>query len=132
MKFEAARIGLAEWKARDWFDEMEGCGWLDHKGRRIQRWQSVLARVKTKWEADGRPAHPPSALNYGGGAGNTASQLSPNTKAILLSKELDDIQRKMESMNVDSHVELSTAEADRLAKLKARRREIKAELGWKS
>lgn len=51
----AASIGLAEWKARDWFDEMEGCGWIDYQKRPIHRWQSVLARVKTKWEADGRP-----------------------------------------------------------------------------
>lgn len=60
---ESQRIGLAEWKARDWFEEMEGCGWLDHQKRRIYRWQSVLARVKTKWEADGRPAGPPSAAS---------------------------------------------------------------------
>src|SRR5688500_12446037 len=60
VKFYAAQIGLAEWKARDWFDEMEGGGWLDHNHRPVQRWQSVLNRVKTKWEAEGRPSGPPA------------------------------------------------------------------------
>ncbi len=56
----AQRIGLAEWKAQDWFDEMEGCGWMDYNHRPIAKWQFVLMRVCRKWEADGRPAHPPS------------------------------------------------------------------------
>lgn len=56
----AQRIGLAEWKARDWFNEMEGCGWLDYNHRPIKSWPAVIARVKVKWEADGRPAQPPS------------------------------------------------------------------------
>ena len=58
--FEAQRIGLAEWKARDWFNEMEGCGWLDHNHRPVANWRAILSRVRTKWEADGRPSHPPS------------------------------------------------------------------------
>jgi hypothetical protein len=58
--FEAQRIGLGEWKARDWFNEMEGCGWLDHAHRPIVAWRAVLSRVKVKWEADGRPSQPPS------------------------------------------------------------------------
>lgn len=55
----AQRIGLAPWKATDWFQEMEGCGWLDYKHRPIIKWQSVLDRVRVKWEADGRPMQPP-------------------------------------------------------------------------
>lgn len=61
VKTYAANIGLAEWKARDWFDEMEGCGWIDYQHRPIVRWQSVLTRVKAKWDAEGRPAGPTSA-----------------------------------------------------------------------
>jgi uncharacterized protein YdaU (DUF1376 family) len=52
--------GLAEWKAEDWFREMEGAGWLDYRSRPIDKWRSVLLRVKTRWEADGRPMQPPS------------------------------------------------------------------------
>jgi uncharacterized protein YdaU (DUF1376 family) len=59
--FEAQRIGLSEWKARDWFDEMEGCGWLDYKGRQVFKWQNILNRLKVKWESDGRPQGPPKA-----------------------------------------------------------------------
>lgn len=56
----AQRIGLAEWKARDWFQEMEGGGWLDHNHRPVAKWTAILDRVRTKWEADGRPSQPPS------------------------------------------------------------------------
>lgn len=58
VELHANRIGLAHWKAKDWFDEMESIGWKDWQGRDIQRWQSAMARVKTKWEADGRPQGP--------------------------------------------------------------------------
>lgn len=54
-------LGLAEWKALDWFSEMEGCGWLDHHSRPIAVWSEVLSRVHTKWVADGKPVGPPSA-----------------------------------------------------------------------
>ena len=35
---------------------MEGCGWLDYNHRPIKSWQAVLARIREKWEADGRPS----------------------------------------------------------------------------
>lgn len=57
----AATIGLAPWKAADWFNEMEGCGWLDFSHRPVVAWTAVLTRVRTKWEADGRPTAPPSS-----------------------------------------------------------------------
>jgi uncharacterized protein YdaU (DUF1376 family) len=56
----AQRNGLAPWKATDWFQEMEGGGWLDHNHRPIVNWRAVLDRVRTKWEADGRPMQPPT------------------------------------------------------------------------
>ncbi len=78
-------IGLGEWKARDWFDEMEGCGWLDFQHRRIASWRSVLNRVRTKWEADGRPAGPPVAITK---TASSARPLSPmDIKTILAAKE---------------------------------------------
>ena len=54
---------LSPWKAEDWWNEMEGCGWLDHLKRPVKRWQSIIARVRVKWEADGRPSGPPKAKN---------------------------------------------------------------------
>lgn len=59
VKATAVMIGLAEWKAVDWFHEMEGCGWRDHNQRPIHNARSVMVRVKTKWESDGRPMSPP-------------------------------------------------------------------------
>lgn len=69
----AAQVGLAPWKAEDWFNEMEGCGWLDFNHRPVIAWRPLLVRVKTKWEADGRPTSPtaskhaqkPNAAHYG-------------------------------------------------------------------
>ena len=61
VKTYAAQIGLGPWKAEDWFHEMEGCGWLDFNHRPVAKWKPLLLRVKTKWEADGRPTAPPSA-----------------------------------------------------------------------
>ena len=55
------KIGLAKWKAEDWFNEMETCGWLDHQHRHVLKWKPLLTRVKVKWEADGRPIGPPTS-----------------------------------------------------------------------
>lgn len=57
----ASMSGLAEWKAQDWFQEMESIGWLDYRNRPVTNWKAFLSRVKTKWEADGRPKGPPAA-----------------------------------------------------------------------
>ena len=56
----AQQIGMAEWKATDWWQEMEGIGWLDYRHRPVQNWRYLLVRVKTKWEADGCPMTPPT------------------------------------------------------------------------
>ncbi len=58
---KASMIGLAPWKAEDWFNEMQGCGWLDHAHRSVLDWSAVLTRVKVKWESDGRPMSPPKS-----------------------------------------------------------------------
>ncbi len=68
---KAQFIGLAEWKANDWFDEMEGCGWLDHQHRPIADWTAVLTRVCRKWESDGRPASPPKPKKTAKEVGNS-------------------------------------------------------------
>lgn len=57
-------IGLAIWKAEHFFNEMEGCGWLDFNHRPIKDWKAVLLNVKVKWEADGRPDGPPAAKSF--------------------------------------------------------------------
>lgn len=82
VQFQADRIGLAAWKAEDWWHEMEGGGWLDHNHRPIHKWISVLTRLKLKWETDGRPAGPPASRN---GKPKTASVYELQT--ILKAKE---------------------------------------------
>jgi hypothetical protein len=77
---EAQRIGLAPWKAEDWFHEMEGCGWLDYNRRPVMKWRPVLTRVCRKWEADGRPMQPRSYPNTG--KQGAASPLWAQEKAL--------------------------------------------------
>ncbi len=72
----AQQIGLAEWKARDWFNEMEGCGWQDYAGRDIRRWEAVLQRIAVKWRADGSPSSPPAKVPAGSaGRGRVATPI---------------------------------------------------------
>jgi uncharacterized protein YdaU (DUF1376 family) len=91
VRLQAHRIGLAEWKARDWFEEMEGCGWLDHHKRQVEQWQPILNRIRTKWEADGRPMAPPSNPAYARQtSGSQARPFSPlDIKTILTAKEAE-------------------------------------------
>ena len=52
-------IGLAPWKAEDWWLDMEAKGW--HMGTtEVRNWQAGLTRAKSFWEADGRPMERPS------------------------------------------------------------------------
>lgn len=92
VKSEADRIGLAEWKAKDWFDEMEGCGWLDHQQRPVLRWQSVILRVCRKWEADGRPFGPPSRQT------KSSSTASSNVEKIIHDRELRRIEARLKEI----------------------------------
>lgn len=79
-------IGLAPWKAEDWFDEMQGGGWLDHNRRPVDDWRAVMRRVRKKWEADGRPMGPPASTpRQGGGAQRPMSPL--DLKTIIQAKE---------------------------------------------
>lgn len=55
----AEQIGLAPWKAEDWWLDMEAKGW--HMGTtEVRNWQAGLTRIRQFWEADGRPMQRPS------------------------------------------------------------------------
>lgn len=89
----AAQIGLAPWKAEDWFNEMEGCGWLDFNHRSVAKWQPLLLRVKAKWEADGRPVSPPASKFNGGlnvAQGGPSSLGPPLAEVKEYAREKDD------------------------------------------
>jgi hypothetical protein len=62
VKAYADRIGLAEWRAQDWFNEMEGVGWMI-KRQRVRKWRSIMDTIKTWWESDGRPMERPKGRN---------------------------------------------------------------------
>jgi uncharacterized protein YdaU (DUF1376 family) len=85
---KAEMIGLLSWKAEDWFNEMQGCGWLDFQHRPVRDWASVLTRVKVKWEADGRPTGPP-------GISPAKTSVFSITKVIEAKTKLaDELKRK--------------------------------------
>lgn len=121
----AQRIGLAEWKARDWFDEMQGVGWLDYAKRPIQKWSAILNRVTRKWEADGRPMGPPAQAK--GGAGGESA-----TQSILSSKELDRIDKRITEikMGYDSHQSFNEKDRAEMKRLWTRKRQLKEKLGF--
>lgn len=95
VKAHAVTIGLAEWKALDWFNEMEACGWLDHASRPVKLWKPLLARVKAKWEADGRPAGPPASKAYKDATGANGAQREPST--YELRTRLEEVRKAKQS-----------------------------------
>ena len=50
--------GDVEWKAVDWYHKQEALGWRMNN-QPIRRWQPLLTRLRTYWEADGKPLKPP-------------------------------------------------------------------------
>ena len=58
VKAYSVTIGLVEWKAVDWYQKQEALGWMMNN-QPIRKWQPLLARLRTFWEADGKPLKPP-------------------------------------------------------------------------
>ena len=54
----ATRRGIPDGCARAFWLEMEGCGWLDSKGRPLRKWEPVLERSALHWQP--RPAAAPA------------------------------------------------------------------------
>lgn len=78
---KAEMIGLAEWKAKDWWEEMETCGWLTYNGHPIKNWQPALSRVATKWQADGCPESAEKAIGRDRNGFNAKDGKSPTKSA---------------------------------------------------
>lgn len=60
------------WLAEDWFNRMEGCGWIVN-GSQIRKWRAAAITKIRYWEADGRPKSREAKVN---GAGQSGSQKS--------------------------------------------------------
>lgn len=58
VKAYAVTIGLIEWKAVDWYQKQEALGWMMNN-QPIRKWRPLLTRLRTFWEADGKPLKPP-------------------------------------------------------------------------
>lgn len=124
----AAFIGLAPWKAEDWFDEMSGCGWLDHMHRPIAAWRAVMNRVRTKWEADGRPSGPPAAKSNQSSNGNGAPSVG---ERMLADSELKRVNARMAQIlsGYDSHQKPTSEDQTELNRLRVRKKELRGILG---
>ena len=113
--------GLAEWKARDWFDEMSGCGWIDHNLRPIRDWRSVMCRVRTKWEADGRPSGPPGRSMVGAAGGGRNATVFPSTRLAIIKKLIANNPANRESLTAR---EATPKDREELKKLRAEQEQI--------
>lgn len=78
----ADQIGLAPWKAEDWWLDMETKGW--HMGTtEVRNWQAGLTRIRQFWETDGRPMQRPSRNSTNSSTNNQM----PRWKRIEVLKE---------------------------------------------
>lgn len=131
VKAHSQIIGLIEWKAVDWFNEMEACGWLDNKGRAVEKWRPMLARVKMFWEADGRPMAPKGFNSQIPGNQSPQSSKPNGAQIVVLNDELRRIDEKLKSIR-DSYADHQTwSERDKktVSEMKAKRLEIRGKLG---
>ena len=80
----AVQIGLVEWRAEDWWLDMEAKGWI-YKGDVVVNWKAFLTRVKTWWESDGRPME----RKANGSAVKTAAAMPLWKRIEVLTLELD-------------------------------------------
>ena len=99
VQFHASSIGLGAWKAEDWFQEMEGCGWLDHQHRPVSAWKAVLARVRTKWEADGRPTAPPTSFLASTKANGTTPERATGSRPEPLWAQIKAVEQLVEGID---------------------------------
>jgi uncharacterized protein YdaU (DUF1376 family) len=126
VKDYAVQIGVAEWRALDWLDEMKGGGWLDFNHRPVADWRAMLRRVKAKWEADGRPSQPPSRSQ-----GSSQSQGSSTADKILHNQEYERVLARMKTIRgqYEAHQSWDDADKEEWKKLAARKTELKKLLG---
>ena len=78
----AEQIGLAPWKAEDWWLDMETKGW--HMGTtEVRNWQAGLTRIRQYWETDRRPMQRPSRKS----TNSSTNYQMPRWKRIEVLKE---------------------------------------------
>lgn len=130
VKAHADRTGLAEWKARDWFNEMEGCGWRDYRGRQVCKWTALVDRVRTRWEADGRPMKQPGHV-VTTTAGKTQPAPQGGAGLVILGKEYERILEKMKTLKqtYGDHQTWTPSDQAEFMRLKVRKLELKKALG---
>lgn len=122
VKAHADRIGLVEWKARDWFDEMEGAGWRDYRNRQICKWDAVLNRVRSQWEAEGRPMQKPAANRYTPNGDRPKSAL--DIKTIIQAKETLASQIRAKFCS-DTAIDATWSDTSKRAEFVKLKREVK-------
>lgn len=88
----AAIIGLPSWKAIDWWRKMEASGWFIGK-QPVRSWRPLCDRVKTQWEADGRPAQ---QQGYGTKAKGQTKPSLLDLKNVIEAKKVEADRLKLE------------------------------------
>lgn len=113
---QAAKIGLPEREAQKFLLFYESKGWKVGKSP-MKQWRSALAGWKLRWEE--KPDY------------DSRNGLSATTAAILRQKELDEVQKKMNSLRNSycDHQAWAEEDKDKWRKLRDRKVELKKLLG---
>jgi hypothetical protein len=88
----------------------------------VCKWSALLDRVRTRWEADGRPMKQP-------GASSAASQGGANT--VILGKEYERVTARMNTLRqtYGDHQTWTQQDREELNKLRTRKAQLKQQLG---
>lgn len=122
VQVECQKIGLVEWRAKDWFDEMQQCGWKDNKNREVMDWRAYLARVRTWWERDGRPPEPTAKAN---GRNSVSNDIKNQSALVRVEDRLKVIRGQFPLCDGDPL-------KDEFKELKVERERLKKLLGFKA
>lgn len=116
----ATMIGMAAWKAEDWWLDMQSKGWRINNTE-ITNWQAGLSRIKQFWEADGRPMERP-------GRGSPANSSSAKQMPIWKQKQVLQETLEKHKGNPDStyYVQGDKAAREEYKQTKQKLRDIEA------
>jgi len=119
VKAYSVTIGLVEWKAVDWYQKQEALGWMMNN-QPIRKWRPLLTRLRTFWEADGKPLKPPGKTSS---APVNGAAMPPWARIKTIEGSIDKHRGNRESVYFTG---LARDKADFKA-LKIKLRELKAE-----
>ena len=124
VKAKASMVGISEADAEAFWHHYEASGWVDKHGNPVVKWESKLV----SWGIGSR-SRPAEAAHH---ANTPAASSKPNGAQIVAwNQELERALKERSTIRgtYGDHQTMSKRDADRLSKLNARIKELKAALG---